>query len=200
MEVREPLVVYGKKNFTIEEYLELETAATEKSEYYKGEIFAMSGALLPHNIIAVNVLVSLHQKLKGKGCRPFNSDMRIHIEKNTLFTYPDISVVCGEPKTFNNDNFNLLNPLVIVEVLSKSTKNYDRGDKFKLYRDIPTLKEYILIDSQTVSVEIFRINEKNHWELEELVSIEDSLTIAALKLAISLEDIYDGTNLLSLEV
>ncbi|MEJ7684892.1 MAG: Uma2 family endonuclease [Segetibacter sp.] len=146
LELREPLAIYGKKIFSIAEYLELETAAIEKSEYYQGEIFAMSGALLPHNIIKVNTLGYLHQKLKGKSCRPFNSDMRVHVEKNTLFTYPDISVVCGEPKTLNDDNFNLLNPRVIIEVLSKSTKNYNRGDKFKLYRDIPTLKEYILIE------------------------------------------------------
>lgn len=196
MEVREPAVAYGKRLFTIEEYLEMETAAIEKSEYYKGEIFAMSGALLPHNIITVNTLSYLHQKLKGKSCRPFNSDMRIHIEKNTLFTYPDISVVCNEPKTLNDDNFNLLNPNIIVEVLSKSTKNYDRGDKFKLYRDIKTLREYILIDSLTVNIEVFRFKEHNHWELEEYEAVEDTLQIPTLQLSIPLREIYEGTELL----
>lgn len=88
------------------------------------------------------------QKLKGKSCQPFGSDQRIHIEKNTLFTYPDISVICGELKTLNNDEWNILNLTVLSEILSPSTKNYDRGEKFKLYRDIPTLKEYILIDSE----------------------------------------------------
>jgi Uma2 family endonuclease len=87
MELREPIVAYGKKTFTIAEYLEMEAASVEKNEYYQGEIFAMSGALLPHNIIAVNILGYLHQKLKGKSCRPFNSDMRIHVKENTLFTY-----------------------------------------------------------------------------------------------------------------
>lgn len=192
MEVREPAVLYGKKTFSIAEYLELESAAEEKNEYYQGEIFAMSGALMPHNIIAVNTLSYLYQKLKGKGCRPYNSDMRVHIEKNTLFTYPDISVVCGEPETLNNDNFNLLNPTVIIEILSKSTKNYDRGDKFKLYRDLPTLKEYILIDSSTIGVEAFRINGVNHWELEEYTSVENYLNIPGLKLLIPLSEIYEG--------
>ena len=117
MEVREPVSADGKKNFSIAEYLELESAATEKNEYYRGEIFAMSGALLPHNIIAVNTLGYLHQKLKGKNCRPFNSDMRTHVEKNTLFTYPDITVVCGEVKTLNDDDYNLLNPTIIIEIL-----------------------------------------------------------------------------------
>jgi Uma2 family endonuclease len=195
MEVREPLVAYGKKKFSIAEYLELESAALEKSEYYQGEIFAMSGALLPYNIIAVNTLVYIHQKLKGKSCRPFNSDMRVNVEKNTLFTYPDISVVCGEVKTLNDDNFNLLNPTVIIEVLSKSTKNYDRGDKFKLYRDIPTLKEYILINSEAIGIEAFRLNEKNHWELEEYKGIEEKLQIPVLQLAISLSEVYEGTKL-----
>ncbi len=195
MEVREPVTVYGKKLFTIAEYLTMEAAATEKSEYYQGEIFAMSGALLPHNIVTVNTMVFLHQKLKGKNCRPFNSDLRVHIEKNTLFTYPDISVVCGKPETLDDDNFNLLNPIILIEVLSKSTKNYDRGDKFKLYRDIPTLKEYILINSEAVGVEVFRVNKQNHWELEEYKTDEGALQIPALQLSIPLREIYEGTKL-----
>jgi Uma2 family endonuclease len=162
MDLREPIIAYGKKTFTIAEYLEMETASIEKNEYYQGEIFAMSGALLPHNIIAGNTFAHLHSRLKGKSCRPFNSDMRIHVKENTLFTYPDISVVCGKPETLNDDNFNLLNPTVIIEVLSKSTKSYDRGDKFKLYRDIPTLNEYILVDSLSVFIEDFRLNKNNH--------------------------------------
>ncbi len=121
--------------------------------------------------------------------------MRTHVEKNTLFTYPDITVVCGEVKTLNDDNFNLLNPTVIIEILSKSTKNYDRGDKFKLYRDIPTLKEYILIDSDAIGVEAFRLNEKNHWELEEYKMTDVALDIPVLQLSIPFSEIYDGTKL-----
>lgn len=194
MEVREPLLAYGKKIFTIEEYLELERAAIEKHEYYQGEIFAMSGALLPHIIITGNTFSFLHQKLKGKSCRPFNSDMRTHVEKNTLFTYPDITVVCGEVNTLNSDNFNLINPTIIIEILSKSTKSYDRGDKFKLYRDVPTLKEYILINSEAIGVEAFRLNEKSHWELEEYKEIEDILQIPTLQLSIPLAEVYDDTS------
>ena len=111
--------------------------------------------------------MALGNKLKGKRCKPYGSDQRIHIPSNTLFTYPDISIVCGEIITLNNDEYNVLNPTVIIEVLSKSTKNYDRGEKFKLYRDIPTLKEYILVDSESIHIEVFRLNENNHWELEE---------------------------------
>jgi Uma2 family endonuclease len=196
MEVREPAIAYGKKKLTIEEYLEFEKDSIEKHEYYQGEIFAMSGTLVTHNIIASNTFGLLYQKLKGKGgCRPFNSDLRIHIEKNTLFTYPDISVICGEVITLNDDNFNALNPTVIIEILSQSTKNYDRGNKFKLYRDIDSLKEYILIDSLSVGIEAFRLNEHSHWELEEYKTIDEVLQIPTLDVALSIKEIYDGTKL-----
>ena len=122
MEVREPAIVYGKQKISIEEYLEMENASLEKHEYYQGEIFAMSGAKMPHNIVARNLFGALIQKLKGKRCQPFGSDMRIHIEANTLFTYPDISIVCGDIITLNNDDYNVLNPSVLIEVLSPSTK------------------------------------------------------------------------------
>jgi len=192
MEVREPAIAYGKQKISIEEYLEMENAALEKHEYYQGEIFAMSGAKTPHNIVSRNMLVALAQKLKGKRCQPFGSDMRIHIEANTLFTYPDISIVCGDIVTLNNDDYNVLNPSVLIEVLSPSTKNYDRGEKFKLYRDIPTLKEYILIDSLSVNIEVFRLNENNHWELEEYKLVAQTLKLQTVQAEIPLAEIYEG--------
>ena len=192
MEVNEPAVAYGKVKMSIEEYLKKENAADEKHEYYKGEIFAMSGAKVPHNTIATNFLGILFDKLKGKKCKPYNSDQRIHIPSNTLFTYPDISIICGEIITLNNDDYNVLNPIVIIEVLSKSTKNYDRGEKFKLYRDIATLKEYILADSESIHIEVFRLNEYGHWELEEYNSLSDAVIIKAIDETIVLSEIYDG--------
>ena len=192
MEVREPAVAYGKEKMSIEAYLEMENAADEKHEYYKGEIFAMSGAKVSHNIIAGNLFALLFNKLKGKKCKPFNSDQRIHIPSNSLFTYPDISIICGEVITLNNDDYNVLNPTVVVEVLSKSTKNYDRGEKFKLYRDIKTLKEYILVDSESIHIEIFRLNANSHWELEEYNSLTNVVTIKAVDETIFLSEIYDN--------
>ena len=106
MDVKEPLPAYSKDRYTIEEYLEMENAAAEKHEYYKGEIFAMSGAKLTHNMIVTNIFGNLYSKLKGKPCRPFGSDMRIHIPANTLFTYPDISVMCREIESRDNDDLN----------------------------------------------------------------------------------------------
>jgi Uma2 family endonuclease len=173
----------------------MEEAAVEKSEYYEGEIFAIPGAKLAHNIISRNIFGQLINKLKGKKCQPFTSDFRVHVEKNSLFTYPDLSVVCGEIKTLNDDEMNLLNPTVLIEVLLKSTKDYDRGDKFKLYRDVPTLKEYILVDSLSINVETFRLNEKNLWQLEEYKTRNAILSIPALQVSIPLVNIYEGTNL-----
>ena len=195
MELREPAVAYGKQKFTIEEYLEMDNAAFEKHEYYEGEIFAMPALKLPHNRISGNLFATLHQKLRGKKCRPYNSDQRIHIVANTLFTYPDISIVCGKDVTLNDDNWNILNPAVIIEILSHSTKNYDRGEKFKLYRDIPTLKEYILVDSEKIHIETFRLNAFNRWELEEYKSIHDQLHIEAINEVMPVAEIYDGVKI-----
>ncbi len=195
MEVNEPAVAYSKQKMSIEEYLEMENAADEKHEYYKGQIFAMSGAKMPHNRITSNLLIALGLKLKGKKCQPYGSDARIHIESNTLFTYPDISIICGEIITLNNDDYNVLNPTVIIEVLSKSTKNYDRGEKFKLYRDITSLKEYILVDSESIHIEIFRLNENGHWELEEYNSLTETVIIKSIDETVFLSDIYDGVRM-----
>jgi Uma2 family endonuclease len=195
MDTREPAIAYGSRKYTIEEYLEMEAAATEKHEYYQGEVFAMSGAKITHNIISGNVWGSLLQKLKGSACKPFNSNQRIHIEKNTLFTYPDISIVCGKVET-NDDEWNVLNPSVIIEVLSPSTKNYDGGKKFRLYRDIPSLREYVLVDSEAIWVEDFCINAQGNWELVEYKLLGDMLRLKSLDVVIPLAEIYEGTKLL----
>src|SRR5664279_6216113 len=117
MEIEEPYHAYKKRLFTIQEYLEMENKALEKHEYYKGEIFAMSGAGNRHNIISINIIVSLGNSLKGKSCQPYGSDMRIHIPQNTLFTYPDISIICGDIINANEDENSVTNPTVIIEIL-----------------------------------------------------------------------------------
>lgn len=195
LELKEPIALYGKKQFTIEEYLEYENASEEKHEYYQGEIFAMSGPKVTHNIIAGNLFGEIQQKLKGRTCKPFNSDQRIYIPQNTLFTYPDISIICGDILTKDNDEWNIINPAVLIEVLSPSTRNYDKGEKFGLYRDIASLKEYIIVDSEKVHIEVFRINATGHWELEEYKTINGQLEVRAIGLFISMSDVYEGTKL-----
>jgi Uma2 family endonuclease len=195
MEVHEPAVDYGKRKYTIEEYLEMENEALIKHEYFRGEIFAMSGTKMPYNEISTNLIMLTASRLKGKNCKPYGSDARIHIESNTLFTYPDISIVCGEVLTLNNDNMNVLNLSVIIEILSLSTKNYDRGEKFRLYRDISTLKEYILVDSESIHIEAFRLNETQRWELEEYNLPEEQLYLKTINEYFSISEIYEGVNI-----
>ncbi len=192
MEVNEPAASYQRQNYSIEEYLQLENAGIEKHEYYKGEIFAMSGARLDHIIVTGNLFAGLWNRLKGKPCRPFNSDIRIHIEKNTLFTYPDVSVICGEPKSLNDDGINFLNPVVLIEVLSPSTRSYDREGKFKLYRDIPSLKQYIIVDPGIVNVESYFVNTQDNWELIEYKDAAAVLQLPEIGVEIPLNEIYEG--------
>ena len=193
--VREPIAEYANQKISIEEYLAFERGAQQKHEYYKGEVFAMSGAGLRHNIIFSNLFIAIGNLLKGKSCFPYGSDMRLHIPENTLFTYPDISIYCGE-LTDDPEEDNATNPTVLIEILSPSTRDYDRGGKFKLYREIPTLKEYVLVDTDSILVEVFRINQSGHWELEEYKSPDTVLPFTSLSISVTLKDIYQGTKLL----
>ena len=172
-EWREPALANNQKKWTEEEYLHLEHASLDKHEYYRGELFAMAGAGRVHNIISVNLLTVLRTQLKGKGCRPFGSDTRMYIPQNTLYTYPDIAVYCNNSFETQEDNFT--EPVIIIEILSPSTKKYDSGQKFELYKDIPSLKEYILVDSESIHIEAFRINEDDNWQSEVYNQPEQSL-------------------------
>jgi Uma2 family endonuclease len=204
MEVNEPIVAYGKKNFTVQEYLEFEKSSLEKHEFYKGEIFrmhghgellAMSGASTRHNIIFSNLFTGLGLRLKGKPCQPYGPDMRINIPENTLYTYPDITIVCGELENSPEDEDSVIKPTIIIEILSPSTKNYDRGEKFKLYRDISSLREYILVDTAAIHIEAFRINSGGHWELEEYKLLSGQLSLISIDVAIPVADIYARTKI-----
>jgi len=195
MNIEEPAIAYGKQKFTIEEYLQMERASQQKHEYFNGEIFAMSGAGRRHNVIFRNLYGELAYRLRGKPCQPYGSDLRIHIPENTLYTYPDISIICRDIVTDNKDDDTVIQPSLLIEILSPSTKDYDRGTKFKLYRDIPTLKEYVLIDSEAVNVEIFRINDIGHWQLEEFKTADEVLNLTAIDFQITLSKIYEGTKL-----
>ena len=195
MEVRDPVVVYNKSKLSVEEYLQFEKASRDKHEYFKGEIFAMAGAGARHNVIFSNLFGDLAYRLKGKPCKPYGSDLRVHIPENSLFTYPDISIICGEIIPSQVDADTAVQPTVIIEILSPSTRNYDQGIKFKLYREIPTLKEFITIDSESIGIEAYRINSQGNWELKDYRSIDETLTIPSVGLSLSLKEIYEGTKL-----
>ena len=155
----------------------------------------MAGASPRHNVIFSNLFTGIGSQLKGRPCKPYGSDLRIHIPENTLFTYPDISIICGEIVPAEIDADTAIQPTILIEILSPSTKDYDRGGKFRLYRDIPSLKEYILIDAESISIEAFRINANGHWELEEYRSIDNTLHIKTVEVSMPLGEIYLGTKL-----
>ena len=182
------------KMYTQEEYLELERAAEYKSEYYRGEIFAMSGASRYHNRITENLSGEIYIALKGKSCQSFSRDMRVHIPENTLYTYPDLLIVCGKPEFLDNQTDTLLNPSVIIEVLSPSTEGYDQGKKFHLYRSLRMLTEYVLIDSQEVRAEVYRKASNGIWALvSEADDLEGSIEIGHIGLTLKMSDIYAQT-------
>lgn len=195
MEVRDPIVVYNKSKVTEEEYLVFEKASRDKHEFYKGEVFAMAGAGARHNVIFSNLFGELAFRLKGKPCKPYGSDLRIHIPENSLFTYPDISIICDELIPSKVDADTVVQPTVIIEILSPSTRNYDQGIKFRLYREIPSLKEFITIDSESIGIEAYRINAERNWELKDYRSIDETLTIPIVGLSLPLKEIYEGTKL-----
>ena len=175
-----------------QDYVSDERFALNKHEYFRGEIFAMSGASFVHNRILINTIYELRGKLKGKSCFPFGSDLRIHIPKNTLFTYPNISIICSDIENIDDKFDTATNPTVIFEILSKSTRNYDKGEKFTLYRDIESLKEYILIDSEKIMVEKFTKNLDKSWTLTEYIDLGSGFEMKSIEVSLILSDIYDG--------
>jgi Uma2 family endonuclease len=174
-----------------EEYLESERAALDKHEYYRGEIFAMSGASFEHNQIEDNIRLPLGLQLKGKKCRSFGSNLRVHVPENTLYTYPDIIVICDEPK-FVDDTFDTItNPSILIEILSPSTEAYDRGAKFDLYRDIQSLTEYILISSTSHHVISYtKSANDNSWIFKDYTQLHESLQIDSIQFKLPLSEIY----------
>lgn len=180
-----------QEHISAQDYLKFEREAVQKSEYYLGEVFAMSGTSIKHNVIAGNLLMMIKMYLKRKKCNVFNADIRLHIPSNSLFTYPDFMIVCDEPETIDSELDTITNPNTIIEILSKSTRDYDRGTKFKLYRDIPSFKEYILVDSENISIEIFTKEGDNSWKMKEFKALGDIFTISSIAFSCKVADVYD---------
>ena len=180
-----------KPRYTFEEYLARERVAPGKSEYYRGEIFAMAGGSVRHNTIGGNVFASLRGHLRGSPCRPCNSDQRIRIPANGLSTYPDVSVVCSEIQTDTLDHDAIVNPRVIFEVLSNSTESYDRGKKFDLYRQLDSLQEYILVAQDEPLVERFVRQDDGSWLLTVLKGQDAVLEFQSLAAVLPLSEIYE---------
>ena len=179
------------KTFISEEtYLEEERKASFKSEYFKGEIFAMAGASRDHNAIVASILGELYGFLKGKSCKVYPSDLRVHNSENSLYTYPDVTIVCGKEE-YSDDQFDtLLNPTVLIEVLSPATEMYDRGAKFKLYRSIPSLQNYVMVSSTEFSAEVYSKAEEDSWIFTMATGKTGYIHISAINYDLLMSDIY----------
>jgi Uma2 family endonuclease len=178
------------RRYTEAEYLAIERDVETKHEYYRGEMFAMSGASRHHNRITVNVSALLHDQLKNRGCEHFTNDMRVKVESTTLYTYPDVAITCHEPRFLDKEVDTLLNPQVIIEVLSDTTEKYDRGKKFEHYRTIPSLREYVLISQDRAHVDRFALNEQGQWVLNDASGLDAAVELAAVDCCLPLAEIY----------
>jgi Uma2 family endonuclease len=178
---------------TPEEYLAIERAAEFKSEYYDGQMFAMSGGSFPHALIAPNLTRALGNALAGRGCKVFSSDLRVRASRRAYF-YPDVTVVCEAPRAADDQNDILLNPAVVVEVLSKSTEGYDRGLKSQQYRQIDSLQEYALVSQTEPRIEVYRRAPGGEWILREFTGLDSGCHFASLSCDIPLAAVYEGVS------
>ena len=173
-----------------EQYLEIERKAEFKSEYFSGQMFAMAGASRPHNVIVGNLIRRLGNALDGQPCETYPSDMKVLVSANGLFTYPDVTVACGEPQFLDLNGDVLLNPLVIIEVLSDSTEAYDRGGKFALYQRLESLQEYVLVSQNEACVERYVRQAAGQWLYSRVDGLEASVTLEAVSISLPLAEIY----------
>lgn len=174
---------------TEEQYLALDRAAEVRSEYFDGEMFAMSGGSKRHTRLAVNIIRELSNAFGEGPCEVFNSDFRVRVSSK-MYTYPDVSVVCGEPAVGDSHEDILLNPIAIFEVLSPSTENYDRGLKLQHYRAIPSLREYLLVDQKQVRIEQYTRQPDGVWAFRDYQSLDDELKLESVGVSIPLNHIY----------
>ena len=175
--------------YTPEEYLALERKATRKSEYLNGEILAMSGASNAHNLITLDIGTELNIQLRRRECLVYTNDMRIRTSPVGSYFYPDVVVVCGKPQFEDNVFDTLLNPILIIEVLSPSTEVYDRGEKFRHYQELTSLQEYILVSQDRIRVEHYRLTQ-TQWGQTEFHAREDVLPLVSISCELPLQDIY----------
>jgi Uma2 family endonuclease len=176
---------------TPEQYLEIERKAEFKSEYFNGEMFAMSGVTTRHDDIVAQLLVLIGQHLRGKPCRVHTADMRVLANPSGLYTYPDVTVVCGTRQFADSRMDILTNPTLLIEVLSPTTEVYDRGRKGKLYRLVPSLQELLLVAQDRFEVEGYRRSPDGSWSFFEATGLLSAFELTSIGLSLTLADIYE---------
>jgi len=182
----------SKQLVSPEDYLAGELLASTRSEYLQGEVYAMAGANDSHVTINVNLITIIKTHLRGSACKPYINDMKVRIGEDEAFYYPDL-LVCCDPADHQRNHFKQA-PLLIIEILSTSTEAYDRGDKFAFYRQLASLQEYVLVNTRSYRVEVFRRNAQHRWELFTFFGAEASMELASIGLTCSLLDVYEDVD------
>jgi Uma2 family endonuclease len=181
-----------KPTLSFEEWLEGERAAREgRSEFVDGEVFAMTGGSLAHNAIVINISGELRNQMKGRPCQVYANDVKVLIRAANAGKYPDLVALCDEPELLDERRDVLLNPNLIVEVLSDSTEAYDRGEKFALYRQLPSLQEYLLVSQSRVGVELYTRGQDDRWTLTDYSALTDRVPLASIDCTLALAEVYD---------
>jgi Uma2 family endonuclease len=172
------------------DYLRSERQAEFRSEYFDGEVFAMAGGTRAHSLIATNLLREVSSRLKTSDCVAYNTDLRVKVEATGLLTYPDVSVVCGAQRFLDEEEDTLLNPTVVIEVISDSTEAYDRGKKFENYRQIPTCREYLLVSQKEPRIEQFIRQPNGEWALKEAAGLDAEIKLPSLGIVLPLREVF----------
>ncbi|MEZ4527439.1 MAG: Uma2 family endonuclease [Desulfobacterales bacterium] len=188
-----------KLQYTREEYLMMEESADDKSEFYQGEIFAMSGGSRNHSVICTNLIRRIGESLDDKDCILFDGNMKVDIPKADAFVYPDISMVCGDIEFFEDRTDIIRNPVLIIEVLSPATQSFDRGEKFSYYRTLASVREYVLISQHQPLIEVFYKHNENQWLYTVAKGTDDSIMLRTVPCRIFLKDIYLKTDWMQTE-
>jgi len=176
---------------SLEDYYHLEETSEVKHEYYQGAAYALTGASATHNLILANLLSALRVRLRGKQCRVVPSDLRLKIEATSLYTFPDAQVICGPFDFADGRNDTITNPTVLIEVLSPSTEDYDRGKKFLHYRTIASLQEVLLVAQDRIHVEQYSRQEADQWLLRYYTELAQTITLKSIDCLLPLADIYE---------
>lgn len=184
------MALLHKQTWTAGEYLTFERASETKHEFIDGEVYAMSGASRNHNLVVSSTIVALYVQLRGKGCQVYPSDMKVRTPATGSYTYPDVTVVCGEAQFDDDQSDVLVNPTVVIEVLSPKTEAYDRGVKFQRYREIASLQEYILIAQDRPYIERFVRQADGVWQLNEARGLEGALELTSIDCTLALAEVY----------
>ncbi|MBL8231152.1 MAG: Uma2 family endonuclease [Bryobacterales bacterium] len=183
------------QKLTPEQYLERERNAEIRSEYWHGEVYAMSGGTERHDIVCVNLTIALRQRVQGRRCRIHSSNMKVGIAKRRGFSYPDLTLVCGEPRFLDETKDVLTNPSVIFEVLSPSTRGFDSGQKFAEYQKLDSLKHYVLLEQDICHVQHYERTSSDEWRYRVHHKLDDVLVFSDLSLSIPLSEIYEDVEL-----